>query len=132
MSCKVHENHPHQHGKDCGHIAIQHGNHVDYLHDGHLHHPHGEHVDECCIEVSDKNPDRCTKDELKACGCSIHCECGCADHHAAGCHDKGHQHGEGCGHPAVPHGDHIDYLVNGRLHHVHGDHCDDHGPVDLV
>jgi hypothetical protein len=25
--------------------------------------------------------------------------------------------------------DHIDYLVNGPLHHPHGDHCDDHGPL---
>jgi hypothetical protein len=26
----------------------------------------------------------------------------------------------------------MDYLVNGRLHHVHGDHCDDHGQVELI
>jgi hypothetical protein len=32
----------------------------------------------------------------------------------------------------VPHGDHFDYLVNGRLHHRHGDHCDDHGAVMLA
>jgi hypothetical protein len=30
----------------------------------------------------------------------------------------------------VPHGDHVDYLVNGRLHHQHGNHCDDHGPLE--
>lgn len=41
-------------------------------------------------------------------------------------------HGPGCGHEAVPHGNHIDFLVNGRLHHPHGDHCDDHGPVEVV
>jgi hypothetical protein len=29
----------------------------------------------------------------------------------------------------VPHGDHTDYLVDGHLHHPHGDHCDDHGPL---
>ena len=29
-------------------------------------------------------------------------------------------------------GDHVDYLVNGHLHHPHGDHCDDHGPVQLA
>ena len=45
------------------------------------------------------------------------------DHHAG--HD--HEHGDGCGHEAVPHGDHVDYLVDGHLHHPHGDHCDDHG-----
>lgn len=43
---KHHENHPHQHGEGCGHKAIRHGDHVDYLHNGHLHHPHGDHVDE--------------------------------------------------------------------------------------
>lgn len=43
---KHHENHPHQHGEGCGHTAIRHGDHVDYLHNGHLHHPHGDHVDE--------------------------------------------------------------------------------------
>jgi hypothetical protein len=32
----------------------------------------------------------------------------------------------------VPHGDHIDYLVGGRLHHPHGDHVDDHGPLSLA
>jgi UDP-2,3-diacylglucosamine pyrophosphatase LpxH len=26
----------------------------------------------------------------------------------------------------------VDYLVNGHLHHPHGDHCDDHGPVKVV
>jgi ethanolamine utilization protein EutQ (cupin superfamily) len=32
----------------------------------------------------------------------------------------------------VPHGDHIDYIVDGRLHHVHDGHCDDHGPVEII
>ncbi|MCE7959363.1 MAG: hypothetical protein DYH06_15715 [Acidobacteria bacterium ACB2] len=39
------------------------------------------------------------------------------------------RHGEGCGHPAVVHGDHVDYLVDGVLHCPHGDHCDLHGPL---
>jgi hypothetical protein len=30
---------------------------------------------------------------------------------------------------AVPHGDHVDYLVDGHLHHPHGGHCDHHGAV---
>ncbi|WP_372734488.1 metal ABC transporter permease [Nocardioides sp.] len=38
--------HPHQHGPDCGHIAVRHGDHVDYVHDGHRHAPHDEHYDE--------------------------------------------------------------------------------------
>lgn len=28
------------------HVAVQHGDHVDYLHDGHRHAPHGDHFDE--------------------------------------------------------------------------------------
>src|SRR5271166_6002614 len=62
------------------------------------------------IEVSDQNPDRCNHDA--SCGA--------------------HRHGPGCGHEAVPHGDHVDYLVGGRLHHPHGNHCDDHGPLPLA
>src|SRR4051812_22717208 len=36
----------HVHGEDCGHLAVAHGDHVDYVHDGHRHAPHGEHYDE--------------------------------------------------------------------------------------
>jgi zinc transport system permease protein len=40
------DDHPHEHGPDCGHRAIPHGDHVDYVHDGHRHAAHGEHYDE--------------------------------------------------------------------------------------
>ena len=40
------EEHPHEHGDDCGHVAVPHGDHVDYVHDGHRHAPHGKHYDE--------------------------------------------------------------------------------------
>jgi len=40
------EQHPHQHGEGCGHVAVEHGDHVDYVHDGHRHVPHGDHYDE--------------------------------------------------------------------------------------
>ncbi len=40
------EAHPHEHGPDCGHEAIEHGDHVDYVHDGHRHAPHLGHYDE--------------------------------------------------------------------------------------
>ena len=40
------EEHPHEHGEDCGHVAVPHGDHVDYVHDGHRHAPHGKHYDE--------------------------------------------------------------------------------------
>ena len=44
-------------------------------------------------------------------------------------HAADHVHGPNCGHEAVPHGDHVDYLVDGHLHHPHNGHCDNHGPV---
>jgi zinc transport system permease protein len=42
----VPEEHGHHHGPDCGHPAVAHGDHVDYVHDGHRHAPHGGHYDE--------------------------------------------------------------------------------------
>ena len=51
-----HTSHGHEHSDDCGHTAIRHGDHVDYLHEGHLHHPDGEHVDEHALEVNAENP----------------------------------------------------------------------------
>ena len=44
---KIHSHHEHQHGDSCGHKAVKHGDHIDYIHDGHLHRIHGKHVDEC-------------------------------------------------------------------------------------
>jgi zinc transport system permease protein len=42
--------HPHEHGPDCGHVAVEHDDHVDYVHDGHRHAIHvtgeGPHYDE--------------------------------------------------------------------------------------
>jgi hypothetical protein len=108
-----HSNHPHVHGPNCGHTAVRHGDHTDFLHDGHLHHMHGDHVDEHTIEVSTTNPDRCTPQQR------------------CGAHDQAHLHGPGCGHEAVPHGNHVDYLVEGHLHHPHDGHCDDHGPLSM-
>lgn len=40
------EAHEHEHGRDCGHPALPHGDHVDYLHDGHRHAAHGGHYHE--------------------------------------------------------------------------------------
>ena len=114
MSHAHHTNHTHQHGPGCGHTGIQHNGHVDYLHDGHLHHHTASGVEEHQVEVSSANPTACTPA------------------HNCGKHAADHRHGPGCGHEAVPHGDHVDYLVDGHLHHAHGDHCDDHGPVHLA
>lgn len=113
-----HGDHDHTHGPGCGHTGIRHGGHVDYVHDGHLHHQDGDAVLEHAIPVSEANPDGCRPVADGACG-------------------DGHVCGPGCGHEAVPHGDHTCYIVydaagNARLHHPHGDHCDDHGPVEVV
>ena len=40
-----------------------------------------------------------------------------------------HEHRQGCGHPSVPHGDHVDYLHDGEFHAPHGDHWDAHRPA---
>lgn len=40
------ERHAHEHGPDCGHEAVPHGDHLDYLHDGHRHAAHEGHYDE--------------------------------------------------------------------------------------
>ena len=45
--------------------------------------------------------------------------------------DLKHEHDTDCGHPGIRHNGHVDYIVEGRLHHRHGDHCDDHGPIDV-
>jgi zinc transport system permease protein len=42
----VDEPHGHEHGPRCGHPAVDHGDHVDYIHHGHRHAPHGGHYDE--------------------------------------------------------------------------------------
>lgn len=114
MSCNAHSGHEHQHGEGCGHTAVRHGDHVDYLHDGHLHHAHEGHYDEHAIEVSAANP------------------AACSGGHSCNGHDAAHVHGANCGHEAVPHGDHVDYLVDGHLHHPHAGHCDDHGRLAVA
>ena len=40
------EHHFHEHGVDCGHEALPHEDHVDYVHDGHRHALHEGHYDE--------------------------------------------------------------------------------------
>jgi hypothetical protein len=112
MHCHTHEGHTHEHGPDCGHVSVSHDGHTDYLHDGHMHHVHHDHVDDHAVAVTVQNPTECAP--LPGEGT--------------------HRHQPGCGHETVPHGDHLDYLVEGRLHHLHiaggpddTAHCDDHG-----
>ena len=51
----------------------------------------------------------------------------CTEGHACIGHDSKHVHGPGCGHEAVPHGDHVDYIVGRHRHAPHDGHCDHHG-----
>jgi len=111
---RTHSDGNHVHGPSCGHQGVRHNGHIDYLHDGHLHHPTADGVEEHSLEVGTANPMVCTADQV-----------------AAG-HDAAHRHGPDCGHEAIPHGEHVDYLVGGRLHQPHGGHCDDHGSVALA
>ena len=107
-----HTDHTHVHGEHCGHAAISHDGHVDYAHDGHLHHVAADGtIEEHAVCVCDEHPELCTP-----------------DHDCAG-HEAGHVHDAICGHEAVPHGNHVDYLVDGHLHHPHDEHCDAHGLV---
>lgn len=110
---KSHESHSHSHNPSCGHTSVEHEGHTDYLHDGHLHHQVGGRVEEHNIPISAKNPAACDSG------------------HACSTHDSAHKHGPTCGHEQVPHGDHVDYLVEDHLHHQHGDHCDNHGFIDV-
>ncbi len=101
-----HHDHSHVHGPGCGHTPIYHDGHVDYLHDGHLHHVTRQgKVEEHAISVSKTNP---------------------AGHTGRAAAPPS------SGAPRVRHGDHYDYLVNGRLSHKHGKHYDDHGPVQVA
>ncbi len=44
-----------------------------------------------------------------------------------------HEHGMGCGHPPVRHGDHTDFLVDGVLHHcADGAPCVVHGTLSEI
>lgn len=95
----------HSHGPGCGHAEVRHGDHRDYVHDGQLHPANGSHDAGHRLEVDRRHPDACAP---------LDCTGG---------------HGPGCGHEAVPHGDHVDFLVDGTLHHPHAGHCDLHGPV---
>lgn len=43
-----------------------------------------------------------------------------------------HVHSSSCGHATFTHGNHVDYIVGTRLHHVDGDGCTEHGEVRAV
>jgi hypothetical protein len=43
---RPHLGHMHVHGPGCGHEAVAHETHTDYVHDGHRHARHDQHYDE--------------------------------------------------------------------------------------
>ncbi|MEM7661477.1 MAG: hypothetical protein AAF292_04450 [Pseudomonadota bacterium] len=109
----IHADHTDVHSATDGHITINHDGHVDHLHDGHLHHVHGDHIDEHVIAVSAVNP--------------------VAEEIVSTVDLDGHVHSaDDDAHPRIQHGDHFDYLHDGRLHFVHGDHVEDHGAIEIV
>ena len=108
------EERAHIHGGTCGHEAISHQGHIDYLHNGYMHSGHEGFDAEHKILVSALHPERCTPS------------------HNCDTHKADHKHTNDCDHSQVPHGHHLDYLVAGHLHHPHNGHCDDHGNVAPV
>jgi hypothetical protein len=91
----------HKHGENCGHASIKHSDHQDYMHDGHFH-------------------------SMTASGQALehNVRVATSKEHVKASAESGHTHGANCGHERIQHGDHSDYVVEGNVHHVHGDHCD--------
>ncbi len=100
-----HAGHDHVHGPKCGHKAVKHGDHTDYIHDGHYHAQHDTHVDDHGILKTSTDA--------------------CAQH--AG-HE--HKHGAKCGHKSVKHDTHVDYQHDGHMHTAHNDHTDEHSATN--
>jgi hypothetical protein len=96
------DDHGHVHDQWCGHPAIPHDDHVDYLHDGRVHRPCSDHVD-----------------ELPDCEEPVH-----ETHLPHSAHM--HVHTADCGHPVVSHDDHVDYLHGRHRHASHQTHYDEH------
>ncbi len=92
-------------------VTLWHDGHLDILVEGTLWHLRGATMEPHVLP--DTAPHACDPD------------------HECGGHAADHVHGPGCGHPAVPHGDHVCYLVGSHLHHPHAGHCDHHGTVRL-
>jgi hypothetical protein len=120
----------HVHGEFCGHTTVIHENRIDFLCDGELHfvtcsgsvYPHK-------LPISNINPAICKLISSSVLSLDENFQ----DRDDAGDEDMGERcwHREGCGHPQVAHGDHVDYLVRGRLEFIHGDHVDDHGVLEI-
>lgn len=96
---QTHDDHEHEHDRFCGHPAVEHDDHLDFLHDGHVHHTHDDHVDDIDDGVAH-------------------------EHVPHGGHM--HVHADDCGHPTVTHDDHVDFVHGAHRHVGHATHYDEH------
>ena len=77
--------HRHTHGPGCGHAAIVHADHVDYLLEGHRYREHltdeGVHYDECTVCDCPHCADSCATCNCQDCSCRTcnHNACQCAN-----------------------------------------------------
>ena len=120
----------HVHSSSCGHESVFHLDHLDFLVGNNLYHADGG----LCMSLDgdDSLPAALSvsppivdeelalgyhlDDPLKTPAVLVH-------------HEQVHRHTDNCGHEIVVHDGHLDYLVDGQLHHDHGNHCDHHGLV---
>ena len=59
----------------------------------------------------------------------------CVEDHKCFCKETQsykHKHGPYCGHPFIFHNGHVDYIVDGKLHFQHENHCDFHGNLNII
>lgn len=103
----------HAHNEKCGHTAVKHDTHMDYIDNGEFHAQHANHFDNHGLAVSASEP---AAREVAA-------------NHKMTTDEKGHAHNDNCGHKKVQHGDHFDFIHNGHYHAVHADHTDEHGNI---
>ncbi len=103
----------HMHNDKCGHAAVKHDTHTDYVENGAYHSAHADHFDKHGTAISSNDP--------------------AARNVASDTHftvnENGHAHGDKCGHKKVAHADHFDYIHDGQYHSTHADHSDNHGTL---
>eukprot|EP01114_Cavostelium_apophysatum_P015021 TRINITY_DN4013_c0_g1_i1.p1 TRINITY_DN4013_c0_g1~~TRINITY_DN4013_c0_g1_i1.p1 ORF type:complete len:382 (-),score=49.80 TRINITY_DN4013_c0_g1_i1:50-1195(-) len=104
----------HHHHPSCGHLAIVHNGHIDFLNHSRLQHFH-------------KASGMLSDHELT--GDSYPSECAPINKPH---HETAHIHGPNCGHQTLQHDGHTDYLVDNVLHHFHNGHCDLHGELEIL
>ncbi len=101
----------HLHGENCGHQAVSHGNHVDYIAQGNFWTADGEFHGS--VEMVDSEVNR------KISSITTH---------------ENHDHGPSCGHNSIKHCEnpectsyHYDFNHDGTYHAIHGGHWHNHG-----